>query len=129
MEKKAIKFDNEKPNMTHIPKDAMFAMGKAFTYGAKKYADDNYREGMEVRRSLAAALRHIYQALDDGDIDPESGCEHLGSAMASIAMALYTIHNKPEFDDRYFKKKEKEQKTYTEDELNEIARETLKLKD
>lgn len=106
-DKKAIKFDQDKPNMTHVPKDAMFAMAKAFTYGASKYSDDNFREGMAVRRSIAAALRHIYQALDDGDIDQESGCEHLGSAMASLAMALYTIHNKPEFDDRYFKKNKK----------------------
>ena len=100
-----IKNDKGKPNYTHIPKHAMDAMGEAFNYGANKYSADNYREGMHVRRSIAAALRHIYQFLDEGDIDAESGCEHIGCALASLAMAAYTVKNRPEFDDRYRPKK------------------------
>lgn len=95
------KYDAGKPDMTHIPKEAMYAMAEAFTYGAKKYGGDNYREGLLVRRQVAAALRHIYQFLDEGDIDQESGCKHIGSALASLAMAAYTVEKKPQFDDRY----------------------------
>lgn len=105
---KGIKFDGEKPDMTHIPMEAMWAMGEAFTYGARKYEADNFREGLAVRRQLAAALRHIFQLLNEGDIDKESGCQHIGSALASLAMAAYTIKHHPDLDDRYFKKKERE---------------------
>lgn len=116
-----IKHDGAKPDMTHVPIEAMWAMAEAFTYGAKKYAADNYREGLAVRRQVAAALRHIYQFLDEGDIDKESGCKHIGSAMASLAMACFTVENHPNLDDRYFKKKERE--------LNQIALAKFKSED
>lgn len=105
MSTEGLKFDTGKPDYTHIPIEAMQAMGAAFTYGAKKYGGDNYREGLLVRRQIAAALRHIYQFLDEGDVDAESGCLHLGSALASLAMACYTVKNIPELDDRYHVKK------------------------
>jgi hypothetical protein len=102
-----IKYDGEKPDLTHVPIEAMWAMGEAFTYGAKKYEADNFREGLAVRRQIAAAIRHIYQFLDEGDIDKESGCKHLGSALASLAMACYTVKHHPDLDDRYHKKQER----------------------
>lgn len=121
MKEQGKKYDQAKPDMTHIPIEAMYAMGEAFTYGAKKYAADNYREGLLVRRQIAAALRHIYQFLDEGNIDQESGCKHIGSALASLAMAAYTVEKKPEFDDRYWIKKERE-----EEYLNKVALQKFK---
>lgn len=99
----ALKYDGNKPNLALIPKEAMWAMASALDYGARKYSSDNFKEGMQIRRSLAAALRHIYQFLDGENVDQESGCMHLGNAMASLAMACYTLENRPEFDDRYVK--------------------------
>ncbi|NJO65135.1 MAG: hypothetical protein HC836_45615 [Richelia sp. RM2_1_2] len=80
-----IKNDQGKPDYTHIPKQAMDAMGEAFTYGAKKYSSDNYREGLSVRRQVAAALRHIYQFLDEGNIDGESGCKHIWLSVSQFS--------------------------------------------
>ena len=113
-ESKGIKHDTNKPNLALIPIEAIWALGESLTYGAKKYGDDNFREGLAVRRQLSAAIRHVYQALEQEDVDADSNCLHLGNAMASIAMAIYTIKHNPEFDNRYFKVKERE--------LNEIAR-------
>lgn len=96
-----VKFDADKPSMSSIPREAMWEMGQAFGYGAKKYGDGNFRKGMKVSRQLAAAVRHIYQHLDGQDLDPESGVTHLGHALASIAMACYTLRNCPEMDDRF----------------------------
>lgn len=81
--------------------EAMWEMGKAFTFGQKKYGKNNYRNGMAVSRQLAAAVRHIYQHLDGETIDPESGSMHLGNALASISMAIYNIKNNPQTDDRF----------------------------
>lgn len=105
--KEGIKHDQEKPDMTDIPMEAMWEMGKAFTYGQKKYGKNNYREGMNVSRQLAAAVRHIYQHLGGQSIDSESGVSHLGHALASLAMACYTLQNHPNLDDRFNKDKEK----------------------
>ncbi len=96
-----LKFDNSKPDMTDIPLEAMWQMGAAFTYGQKKYAKNNYRKGMKVSRQLAAAVRHIYQHLSGETNDPESGVTHLGHALASIAMATYTLKHHPSLDDRF----------------------------
>lgn len=122
---KGIKYDAGKPDMTHIPIEAMYAMAEAFTYGAKKYSADNYRQGMKVRRQIAAALRHIYQFLDEGDIDKESGCKHIGSALASLAMAAYTVERKPEFDDRYRPITQSEEMQDEAAIINELARKEL----
>ncbi len=96
-----VKHDNSKPDMTDIPLEAMWEMGAAFTYGQKKYTKNNYRKGMLVSRQLAAAVRHIYQHLSGETKDPESGVSHLGHALASLAMACYTLKNHPQLDDRF----------------------------
>lgn len=104
---KGVKFDQDKPSMTSIPMEAMWEMGMALGYGAKKYGDGNYRNGMLVSRQLAAAVRHIYQHLDGQDIDVESGNTHIGHALASLAMAAYTLKNHPDMDDRHDRDKQK----------------------
>lgn len=108
-----LKFDSDKPDLSDIPLDAMWEMGKAFTYGQKKYEKNNFRNGHKVSRLLAAATRHIYQHLDGETLDPESRNMHLGHAMASLAMAIYSFKNYPENDDRFpsdIKKYEKDKK-------------------
>lgn len=102
-----LKNDQEKPDLTDIPMDAMWEMGKAFTYGQKKYKKNNFRAGMLVSRQLAAAIRHIYQHLDGENFDKETKSMHLGNAMASIAMAIYNLKNNPSTDDRFIKDLEK----------------------
>lgn len=95
-----VKHDDSKPALQYIPKAAMFAMGDAFAHGAKKYGAFNYRGGLAVTRTLAAAVRHIYQFLDGENLDPESLKSHLGHAMASIAMTIDTLEHRPDLDDR-----------------------------
>jgi Domain of unknown function (DUF5664) len=99
------KADQDKPALAYIPKAALYAEGEAFSYGAKKYAAWNYKNGISVTRTLGAALRHLLQFLDGEDKDAESGTHHLGCARANIAMALDTLENHPSMDDRYKAKK------------------------
>ncbi len=96
-----VKNDQDKPNVAAIPKEAIWKMGLALGYGAKKYGNNNYRNGMLISRQLGAAVRHIYQFLDGEPQDLESGNCHLGHALASLAMACYTLENCPDMDDRF----------------------------
>ena len=61
--KTADKFDHGKPDMTDIPLEAMYQMAGAFTYGQKKYSKNNFRQGLQTSKHLAAAIRHIYPAI------------------------------------------------------------------
>jgi hypothetical protein len=98
-----VKFDDgvDKPPLAYIPKAALWAEGQAFAHGAKKYDPWNYKNGIAVSRTVSAALRHIAQFLEGEDCDQESGAHHLGSARANLAMALDTLANHAELDDRF----------------------------
>jgi len=98
-----LKNDSEKPVLAYVPKEAMYEMGKALTFGASKYQSWNYKNGIEITRTVSAALRHIYQFLDGENMDDESKSLHLGNAMANLAMAIDTYYNHPNLDNRFKK--------------------------
>jgi hypothetical protein len=97
---KGTKHDQGKPDLSILPIEALEAMAAAFTYGSRKYARNNFKKGLEVNRTLAAALRHIYAFLNKEDLDPESGESHLAHALAAVAMTVYNIKHNPNMDDR-----------------------------
>ncbi len=83
-----VKTDGEKPRLDLIPAEAINAMGRAFTYGAKKYAPDNWRKCPDPRRYMAATLRHLVAHNGGETHDAESGLAHLDHAVASLAMLI-----------------------------------------
>ncbi len=72
-----VKFDSDKPRMELLSELAMEGTAKVLTFGAKKYAADNWRLGMDWRRLIGAAMRHMAAFSRGEDIDPESGLPHL----------------------------------------------------
>jgi hypothetical protein len=97
----AVKHDGQKVRLELVPMSALFAVGDAFTYGAKKYADHNYRKGMAWSRLLGAALRHLCAWGAGEDRDPESGLPHLAHAGACVLMLLDAELNQLGTDDRW----------------------------
>lgn len=93
--------DATKPRLSLIPKEALWAMGGALTYGETHYGSHNWREGIKLSILLDAALRHVNEFIAGEDIDQKSQNHHLGNAMANLAMAISLQQNKPEMDDRY----------------------------
>jgi hypothetical protein len=94
------KFDVAKPAMGLLPRYALEQMALVLAYGEAKYGRHNWREGIEVQRSINAALRHIYAANESEDNDPESGFPHLAHALCCLMFAMTTIEEQPQFDDR-----------------------------
>jgi len=90
-----------KPMVSLIPTEAILEMAKAFTYGANKYAADNFKQGIKFRRLLDATMRHVLAISDTEDTDIESGNSHVGHALASLAMLAWMMKNRPDLDDRY----------------------------
>ena len=84
-----IKHDLGKPDFNLIPPRAELAMASVLTFGAAKYAPDNWKfvDNAE-HRYLAAAMRHI-NAHRAGEIyDRESGLQHLAHAMSCLAFLI-----------------------------------------
>lgn len=86
----AIKHDQEKPDYSLMPAEAMDEVAAVWTFGQRKYAAFNWRagNGFVWRRPVAAALRHIYAWLRGEDLDPESGLSHLAHAICCLSMVI-----------------------------------------
>lgn len=97
----ALKADDGKVDLALVPPEAIFEIGRAFTFGAKKYAAHNWRKGFKWMRVTSALLRHVFAWMRGEDKDPESGLSHLAHAGACVCFLLaYEVTGAGE-DDRY----------------------------
>lgn len=99
--RKGIKDDKSKPDLSLIPKEALFGMAEAFTFGAKKYNKHNYRKGLEYSALVAATMRHLALWADGETYDKESGLSHISHCLSNLAMLKWMEENMPEMDDRW----------------------------
>lgn len=93
--------DLNKPRLSLIPKEALWALGGALTHGETRYGKENWKLGIKISYLLDSALRHISQFNSGEDIDQQSNNYHLGNAMANLSMAIWMCQHKPDFDDRW----------------------------
>ncbi len=98
---KGLKFDNGKPRLSLIPKEAIWGMARGLTYGEKKYGTHNFRNGLAFTRLADAALRHLTVWLEGEELDLESGNSHLDHALASLAMLKFMAEHRKDMDDRW----------------------------
>jgi len=96
----AIKHDQGKPDLSMISYELVEAVARVREFGAKKYARNNWKKGLKITRSCAAALRHIFLFLSGETNDPESGLPHPSHAICNLEHVLYDLKHHPENDDR-----------------------------
>jgi len=92
------KDDQEKTRLDLIPGEALEMIGQAFTHGASKYDDHNWRGGIKYSRLYGATLRHLFAYWGGGETDKDSGLSHLSLAGAELCMLMAMDK---EYDDRY----------------------------
>lgn len=97
------KHDSGKPRMSLLSPIALEKVAQVMTFGAKKYDDNNWRQGFPFTRILDAVGRHMNQYQQGETYDKESGVSHLAHACCGLFMLLEFEDTKPELDDRYFK--------------------------
>lgn len=84
-----VKYDSGKPRWDLLPLKATTKIVEVLTYGAQKYAPDNWRHVQEPkRRYYAAAMRHIVSWAQGERLDPESGQPHLAHAACCLLFLL-----------------------------------------
>lgn len=83
------KFDSEKTQYGLLPPKALKETADVLTFGAKKYAPDNWRFVPDAnRRYFDAAMRHLWAWKEGECNDPESDRSHLAHAMCCIMFML-----------------------------------------
>lgn len=100
--KKGLKFDDDKARMDLISPSTLDALGIVLGYGAKKYGDRNWEQGINYGRVYAGVQRHLIAWWDRECVDRESELPHLWHALCGIMFLVeYEDEIKyKDFDDR-----------------------------
>lgn len=88
--KVGLKFDTGKLKYSLVPLAATRALAEILTFGAEKYAPNNWQlVSNPEERYTDALLRHLESYRAGEKIDPESGFSHLKHAITNIAFLLH----------------------------------------
>jgi len=83
------KFDAGKAQYGLLPPDALRQTVEVLTFGAAKYAPDNWRYVPEAkRRYFDAAQRHLWAWKGGEETDGETGNSHLAHAICCLMFLL-----------------------------------------
>lgn len=96
----AVKADENKNRVDLLPIGPMEAIAEILTFGANKYADNNWRKGFKWSRVYGALLRHMFAWWRGEKCDPETGKSHLAHAGCCIMFLLEHEQRKLGEDDR-----------------------------
>lgn len=84
-----VKYDNDKPQWSLLPFKALKEVVDVLTYGARKYAPDNWKKVPNAKqRYIDAALRHFTAYIGGEKLDSETGKSHLAHAMCCMLFLL-----------------------------------------
>ncbi len=120
-----LHYDGGKPPLSLVPRAGVRAVAEVFAFGASKYAQHNWRQGILWSRILDSAYRHLTDFIDGYDLDPESGLNHLAHAAWNCFAILEYMETHPELDDRYAPPSEGAEAQYEDDDLNQLSRQEL----
>lgn len=99
--KAGSKFDGDKNRLELVDALAIEGIGRVLTFGAKKYAADNWRGGIQYTRLIGAIKRHL-SAIERGvDVDPESGLPHIDHLGCEWMFMSNFMKTRLDLDDRW----------------------------
>ena len=94
------KDDTGKLRFDLLPVRPLEHIAGIYTYGASKYADNNWRHGIQWGRVFGASMRHLWAFWRGEDLDQESGLPHLAHAAFGCLTLLEYMETHRELDDR-----------------------------
>ena len=92
------KYDDNKARFDLVPPTALEEIVEVLTYGANKYADRNWEQGIDFGRVFAATMRHLWKWWRREEFDDESGIHHLAHAGCNILFLLHYIRGKEKYE-------------------------------
>lgn len=97
----AVKLDADKIRLDLLSAVAIEELGRVLTFGAKKYTDHNWRNGLQWTRVIAASARHLFAIVRGEDLDAETGYAHAAHLQACAMFLTEFTLLKNGLDDRY----------------------------
>lgn len=98
---KGLKYDADKPRMDLLDPTFTEGVSRVLTFGANKYAPNNWRNGIQYTRIISAIHRHLAAIQKSEDIDPESGEPHIYHIGCNVQFLGWMMQNRTDMDDRY----------------------------
>jgi hypothetical protein len=96
-----VKHDAGKLRWDLLPWGAVGLVVEIVTFGAAKYGDRNWENGIQYSRVFAATQRHLTAWWQGEDLDPESGKSHIAHVACNVLFLLTFVgQNRKELDDR-----------------------------
>jgi hypothetical protein len=92
-EEKALRYNENKLKWSYVHYKSIEPLVKVLMFGAKKYAPDNWKKGLNKDEILESAMRHLVALMDGELICPESGESHTGHLMCNMMFFNYFIDN------------------------------------
>jgi hypothetical protein len=97
---KGLRKNEGKLRMDLVPESAINGIAKVLTFGAEKYAPNNWRLGMPWSKVTSSLKRHL-AAIDRGeDFDEESKLMHIDHVLCNAAFLKEYYKIYPQGDDR-----------------------------
>ena len=94
------KFDEGKLRYDLIPPEALAEWVRVLTYGAEKYSDRNWENGIDTGRLFAAMQRHAWAWHGGEELDPEMQIHHMAAVMFNAA-AIVTYYHRDRIDQAF----------------------------
>lgn len=95
------KDDSAKPRYDLIPPELLEGTAQVLTFGATKYGQRNWEQGMAWGRPFGALMRHMWAWWRGEEKDQETGMSHLWHASCCIAFLIAYEQRCIGNDDRY----------------------------
>lgn len=96
----AWKQDGGKPRMDLIAPEFLFGTAEVLKFGASKYAERNWEQGMSWGRVFGALMRHLWKWWGGEAKDAETGFSHLWHACACLMFLVAYEERNAGTDDR-----------------------------
>ena len=84
----AVKHDGGKARYDLLPPEYLDATAMVLGFGANKYGQRNWEQGMSWGRVFAALMRHMWAWWRGDKADPETGYSHLWHASCCMAFLI-----------------------------------------
>lgn len=98
----AARFNKGKTRYDLLPAWATEQLALVYTYGTRKYSDDNYLKGMKWRKDvLGCIFRHLWKWIRGEQFDAESNLHHLSHAAWNCFCLMTYERNGIGQDDRH----------------------------
>lgn len=94
MSEKALRYNEDKRKWSLVHFKSIEPMVEVLEYGAKKYAPENWKKGLDKKEILESMMRHLASLMDGDTLDEDSKCKHIGHIMCNAM--FYEYHNNKE---------------------------------